>query len=238
MRTLLTRILIPIFFIVAGFHPAVKAESFVFDHDSVKKVGKADTFEFVAYNYVTNKTDEELDLTWERVTNEVPSEWNSAVCDKNFCHDPDTDSENFILEPNESGVLKVHFRPNDKVGNGKVEIQVSETGGGPGSTTHSASFYGESEPGTSSQNQPVATPSLDINFYPNPVDNYLNVDFGKRGNYHVEVVNVLGKEVYRKSYRNESSASIRLSNEPAGVYMLTIKDQNTGARVTKRFSKE
>ena len=66
----------------------------------------------VAYAKITNNTSDTLFLRWERVMNDKPESWNTAVCDKNLCYFPHVATKDFFLLPNEADQdLLVHAYP-------------------------------------------------------------------------------------------------------------------------------
>lgn len=233
MRRLSTFLTLAIF-LVSGLAQIYGEELISFEEDSIYKTGDAGEFEFVAYNRVTNHTDDTLEVQWSRISNDIPEDWNSAVCDTTTCWMPEVDDTTFTMAPEAPYRLDVHFRPFDQVGEGKVEVEINILTEGF-ETDAKGVYYGQAEPSTSVRKRKKA---FDINFYPNPVDENLNVEFGNLGRYTVEVYNVLGKKVYRNHYNNEQHTSINLKDEPKGVYMLRVENRDTGERLTKRFSKE
>ena len=53
--------------------------------------------------FITNNTNDTLNLRWERIGNERPEGWETAICDVNLCYLPNTTTKDFMLLPNESG---------------------------------------------------------------------------------------------------------------------------------------
>lgn len=74
---------------------------------------------------------------------------------------------------------------------------------------------------------------LDITLYPNPVADKLHIVGLKNLNAEVIVYNNLGKQVIKKQ---AATLYIDMSILPAGIYLLTIKDNNqiTKHKVVKR----
>jgi hypothetical protein len=67
----------------------------------------------------------------------------------------------------------------------------------------------------------------DIAVYPNPTDNYLNLDFSieKAGSIEIYLRNITGQTIYTESLSNFSgqyNRSINLTSHPKGIYLLTI----------------
>jgi hypothetical protein len=67
----------------------------------------------------------------------------------------------------------------------------------------------------------------DIAVYPNPTDNYLNLDFSieKAGSIEIYLRNITGQTIYTESLSNFSgqyNRSINLTSHPKGIYLLTV----------------
>lgn len=76
--------------------------------------------------------------------------------------------------------------------------------------------------------QPVGVSEIensDINIYPNPANNELNIDFGgvSSPDMTVKIFNLVGELIYMKKYTDfESKAKIELSKFSTGVYYLSV----------------
>lgn len=75
----------------------------------------------------------------------------------------------------------------------------------------------ENDPAVSSVNEG------EITVAPNPADGHFTVTFTDAGQHDLEVVNLLGERVYKKSGLTGSSAAIDLSGMPKGVYILKCR---------------
>ncbi|MDD3152842.1 MAG: T9SS type A sorting domain-containing protein, partial [Bacteroidales bacterium] len=75
-----------------------------------------------------------------------------------------------------------------------------------------------------------------LEIYPNPAQDMLNISFNANGNKNVncQVVNVAGSVVYRNSFSGNENQSVQIdvSNLPVGVYFVNFKyDKGT---ITKK----
>src|SRR5690606_10559782 len=71
----------------------------------------------VAYASITNNTSDTLFLKWERIYNDKPESWESAVCDVNLCYLPIISTKEFFLPPNfTNGDMIVHAYPGKEPG--------------------------------------------------------------------------------------------------------------------------
>ena len=75
----------------------------------------------------------------------------------------------------------------------------------------------------------------DINIYPNPVNNILNIKFSKTGSYKISIFDILGKKLYGLKINNSSDNTVDLSNLESGVYFVTITgDLNYSKKIIKK----
>jgi len=81
-------------------------------------------------------------------------------------------------------------------------------------------------------------PQLEMNLFPNPVQNNLNISLGKPLKGLVEIYDVTGKILIRTAF-DGSSLQINVSELKTGYYFVVIKDQNSlRPIVTKKIFKE
>ena len=66
--------------------------------------------------------------------------------------------------------------------------------------------------------------SDDIDLYPNPTNGKINVS-GVKAGYRIQVYNSVGAAI-RDINVQSSIETISLDNQPAGMYMIVISDQN------------
>jgi len=73
--------------------------------------------------------------------------------------------------------------------------------------------------------------------YPNPVTELLNIDLGERYNeIFIRVLNLAGKEVLNKSFKQQQLIELELNNIPDGLYFINIKteDKYSTIKVVKK----
>jgi hypothetical protein len=80
-------------------------------------------------------------------------------------------------------------------------------------------------------------PDFTFSIKPNPSSNFLNVliENSVRGDYKIEVYDVLGKMIFNQSL-SKMQTSISVSNWKAGIYLVKISNENHSQ--TKRFIKQ
>ncbi len=85
-------------------------------------------------------------------------------------------------------------------------------------------------------NYPASVNNLsdtEISVYPNPTENNINVS--NISNSNIQISDISGKIVFRKSYCNETE-NINLSNLKSGIYFITIENNNN--IITEKFIKQ
>ena len=80
-------------------------------------------------------------------------------------------------------------------------------------------------------NAPLLSP-ITIDFYPNPAKDFLNIKVPEHINFEVRIYNLDGSLI-----ANTNEPVIDIKNVSLGVYLLEIKDINTGHKVIKKWIK-
>ncbi|WP_461790445.1 CBM96 family carbohydrate-binding protein [Pedobacter sp.] len=71
--------------------------------------------------------------------------------------------------------------------------------------------------------------------FPNPVGNYLKVDF--EGDFNLSIYDMQGKKVLDKQVRNYQTEPIDVTNLKTGLYILKVQRSNVGETLQQRFMK-
>ena len=148
-----------------------------------------------AHTTITNNTNQTITLRWERVTNDTPDGWNTAVCDLNQCYFHTVSEQEFEMQPNESGELIVHAYPGGGPGqldsalpgNGTVELKIVNVDDETDFIMGVFNFTVTGEAIVSISDLEKAAISL----YPNPTTDFFRLE----GSEHVSnlvVYNILG----------------------------------------------
>ncbi len=171
-----------------------------------------------------------LELKWERIKNQLPSGWESAVCDKQ-CYSGYLDSKTFSLAPGESiSDFRVNFRPNGNDGIGSAEIKIFELK--QPQNQYTITFSASANPSVSSNSISNSIPSV----YPNPVTEFLSVSDPSNDVKYVEIYNLVGKKIYEFALRNDN-AKIDVSELQRGIYIVRLLDKNRHLLRTQKVSK-
>lgn len=198
-------------------------------YDSMTVTGSPSDFEVITHNKVYNTSNNNQTYRWVVMSVNIPSNWGFAICDVNNCYS-NIDSQEFSLGPNDSGIFQVHFYPGGNTGTGNVIVYVYPLG----EYQNGIMMYSKCVINPNSINY---SPKLDFSMYPNPVKDYLDIRFTKKGNHSIEIYNILGRRVLRKDIYNSDRTRISFENLQNGMYVIMYRAEN-GKVITKSISKE
>jgi len=156
--------------------------SLVLTSSSASAVGPKDEVSIIAKSTVKNESNAKKLILWERTVHSLTDGWDTAVCDKNVCYNPDVESFEFELEAGEEGTLNVYGYPNGK--EGMLSVSVKLTDSTDPNNTVTGEFEVQSEGFTTST---TFVPVQDIKIYPNPTTQYISL---------TDVQNVAGLTLY------------------------------------------
>ncbi len=184
-----------------------------------------------------------INVLWERVFVDIPSEWTTSVCDPNLCYAPFADEPlgpgsvliPFTMTAGSSipgSSFYVQFQPNGVPGSGTVRLKIYEEGNPNNSTLCSFEFNAVA----TGINNP--TPS-EVMFYPNPVRNEIRVSAPQASRIRtVEIYNVVGKLVRKFDLgQDRSTFQLNVSELKEGMYFARLLNTNNELVESKRFSK-
>jgi hypothetical protein len=184
--------------------------------------------EITASVLLKNNSNQNMELRWERVRNNLPSGWDAVVCDKQ-CYSTLIDSRTFSLAPGESiSDFRVSFRPNGVEGIGNVEVKIYEIKKPSNNLT--LNFSGSAQHSGISSFSGNNTPSV----YPNPAIDYIQIQDVNDVKY-LEVYNALGRKISDFSVSNNGKYDV--SDLPRGMYMVRMLDKHKNIIRTQRISK-
>lgn len=201
--------------------------SLVLASSNVSAVGPKDEVSIIAKTTVKNESDSKKTIVWERTIHSISEGWQTAVCDKNVCYNPDIESFDFELEPGEEGTLNVYGYPNGV--EGMVAVSVKLTDASDPNNTVTGEFEVQSDGFTTSTSF-VANPAIKI--YPNPTSQYISLtDVQKVAG--LTLYNIVGRQVktFAANYENQYN----VSELPVGMYLVRIVDRNAKTLKTLRL---
>ncbi len=205
------------------------AQGFTFNQTKASASGSSGEFELVTYSWVKN-IDQGADTVfwWVRENNNLPSNWQNAICDINTCWGSSVDSSSFVLKFGDSGNVDVHFYPFETGGAGTSDIYVYRNGDRENgmALTFTANGWTLSK---------AKAPKSEIQIYPNPAKNEFTLKAPVKAGTEIQIINVLGQVVHSVK-ETGAETKINISALPDGVYMIRFTD-NQGKTQMKKIKK-
>lgn len=184
----------------------------------------------------TNLSNESIDVLISREQDNIPADWNSALC-LDICLPPQINSAVLTLQPGQDESFSMYFfTPTDTEGSGNTLISFVNMA----DTTNSfiQDYYGSTEFISTSIDQPNSfQPEIEI--FPNPAQDFIQIKFPTNPGLSTEdavisVHSLTGRLVRSQAY--QANISVPVGDLPKGHYILRYADQS-GNTFTNRFVK-
>jgi len=78
---------------------------------------------------------------------------------------------------------------------------------------------------------------INMEIYPNPFHDFIVVETESAASFKLKMFDAQGKEVYSEETVNESLFRINSAHLPSGVYIIEIKNKETGLKILKKVTK-
>jgi len=76
-----------------------------------------------------------------------------------------------------------------------------------------------------------------IHYFPNPVEDKLNITLSKKKDYRIFICNLLGEKIIEIRNQNNQSLNIDMSDLPTGIYFVTFEN-SLGEKINKKIIKK
>ena len=201
-----------------------------FEKDTVPKiyVDQA-SFDYSAKDKLTNSSLDPKDtlFTWTRVLEEIPSTWETAICDQTTCYPPELSTNDLVLKQGDYFDFKVNFYPYNTAGCGRTKVIIQSKV----NPSNKDSFYTE----VCSYDAAASIKKVEtkINVYPNPAKDFITINTSISGLFTVNVYDILG--VLKLSKEISSGNRVDIKDLGKGVYIMRIEGD---ANATKVFQKQ
>jgi len=172
------------------------------------------------HSTVTNPSSSMKTFVWERNVVSIPTEWQSAVCDKIRCYFPNVSTAEFDLDPMEGGDMIVHVYPNSVMGSASIEVKIYEKA----DTTNAITGVYNFDLGTTGV---LEVDRQLLKLYPNPTAGDINLQFllDRPTSMKVEVQNMIGKRMSMVDYgklSGEQTITLNQQELNNGMYFVVI----------------
>ena len=77
--------------------------------------------------------------------------------------------------------------------------------------------------------------AIELNVYPNPLNDVLNIEVEKQENYILKMYTATGQQILNTMFRNK--LQLNTNNYAAGFYLLRIEDQNGNVQASRKLVK-
>lgn len=192
----------------------------------------------IAHTHVTNKTDQLINLRWEREIISAPPEWEFRICDTNACYSTSvytnviTGGQPNVPVPlhlNEGSLLDLHVLPRGVAGCAEVNINLSDAAD-PNTIVQTVVFNVCVDPLTVVSELEKSS----MRIYPNPSANFVSLTKSS-GVSQLWISNILGKRV--KTFHTTFNGKYDISSLPDGIYLVSMVDNLGNVIKTVRLSK-
>lgn len=182
--------------------------------------------DIIGYNTFINKFSSP-DLRFVRIQKTLSSQWTSAYCDCELCHDIYTDTADFYINIGDSCKTSAHFYPANTKGNGNVKIKIFDP-------DYPEVFVIGEYIATCSVASFVFLDKEQLKVYPNPATTSLNILFGSAEPYQINIIAADGKIIL-----NQKADGLRhdfdISTLNPGLY--SVKVESSGKVFFAKFIK-
>lgn len=208
--------LLPVF---ALFTTATFAQAtFNLNPDTVSVVVGLQETDIEAHNNITNLTNTELTIKWERTVISIePDTLYTRVCDPIQCYSEGIDTKNFPLAANFTAPMIVHlYKEEGQDGSAIVQLKYTDLAD-PDNPQYSLYIFNSAATGTNEQ-----LPAANVKLYPNPVVESFALDNAEEVS-RIRVFSSDGRQVAVFDAANDQSYSI--ASQPAGAYVVALESK-------------
>ena len=193
--------------------------------------------EAIARAIVVNRSEQTIDLVWERepLHSPCPKNWSVRISDKNKYHSASTYSnltdgahQAIELYPGDSTILDVHVLPNGIPGKCPLQIELKDADDLQ-RVFQTASFNLT----VNDYSTPMASRS-GLRVFPNPTTHFFSIPNNDRVK-KLYISNILGKRVH--TFDTVFNGRYDLSTLPDGIYLVSMVDGQGKVLKTVRLSK-
>ena len=183
--------------------------------------------------YMTAPSPETITFKWETITNTFPPEWEITLCDYTDCFfeipasGTMTEITDAQMTSGVQGFLKLTCNPGTTYATGVAEFYVYDAADYSRGDTVSFTLRNINQLSTPEQ-------SLEFSVYPNPTDDFLNLNNQNNEVLSYGLFNISGSQVLTGTVAALKSEKIDLSALPRGIYFLDVHT-DSGLKKTKKI---
>jgi len=204
---------------------------FTIDEDTLYAFGfvgatSADFSDIYAHTVIRSKAPSPETIKWNRFNVVLPSaEWSTGICDILSCRGPEIGSDSFTFnKAGDTGILSFHCYAKNIRGNGSFTVRFARANNPLDFKDVYINVQGWAPTGVSSSMRTL------INVYPNPVNDYVNINNPLIGKADLKVYNAQGQIVYESAFEN--NARVDVSSFSSGLYTIVVQGEKGSTSTT------
>lgn len=204
---------------------------FTIDEDTLYAFGfvgapSADFSDIYAHTVIRSKAPSPETIKWNRFNVVLPSaEWSTGICDILSCRGPEIGSDSFTFnKAGDTGILSFHCYAKNIRGNGSFTVRFARANNPLDFKDVYINVQGWAPTGVSSSMRTL------INVYPNPVNDYVNINNPLIGKADLKVYNAQGQIVYESGFDN--NARVDVSSFSSGLYTIVVQGEKGSTSTT------
>ncbi len=219
-------------FILATFFSTINAQNYTVTPNPAYGVADTgnigtDPDDVVASAHITNNTSDTIYMKWERIVNDKPECWETAVCDVDLCYYFTINSVEFELPPNlEDGEMLVHAytggAPGETPTIGEAEVVVRLSNLNDPADTLILEYYFTVTGSGSCVTSVSSAERETLKIYPNPTADYFHLTETQEIQQLV-IYNILGNRV--RTFDVNGNQNYNIDDLPNGVYLVGMIDR-------------
>ena len=183
------------------------------------------------YIHQKNITGKEINISWKRLSLDIPSQWDFSLCDLGTCYAgiPEGEFTMFPVEKDSSGFLAPNIYPLGVSGTAKIVMMVWDKNIPSISDTLTWIITAKAEADVQAEGKSL----LSLRLSPNPSINNVSVDLGKTSNGIITVRNIAGASMLNIPITDQSRVNIDISALANGEYVIVFIGRNGSIKHSK-----
>lgn len=226
IRKIVSPYFVLFFAFTAIINPASSQNYTLIPGDSIASIAPFD--DVSVYNFLpVNNGNDTLFFFWKKLLVQTPSTWELSICDAGHCYSGIVDSSFMVaVNPGDAGLLSLHLNPHFETGMGLVQVIMNES--------HTPNIW-DTLTWKITSNGPAGashmTYNSDIQLFPNPVADIMNVEHMPVTETFYEIQNAEGHVLLK----GRLQSPLYLSSIPNGRYWFHL--HNTSEHICIPFLK-
>jgi hypothetical protein len=185
--------------------------------------------------FLKNNTGEEINISWKKISLELPADWDYSMCDLGTCYAgiPDGDHTMSPVEKDSSGFLAPNIYPQGHVGAGKIVIYVWDKDNPLINDTLTWFITATAQAGV----QVTKNESHKFTIFPNPSKSRIKVDFTSLSSGKLNFIDMKGVSCLQIGVNDVKTIDTDLSLFHSGEYLVAFTSLD-GSIFQRKFVKQ